>query len=79
MKQIENQETMILRSEYAINSFKIDNKHQKLFLIVREGLNISKQNHLDNTTKRKEVIVKLFEYVDLYFEHKEEYMELKQI
>ena len=32
MKQIENQETMIWRSEYAINSFKIDNKHQKLFV-----------------------------------------------
>ena len=76
MEQIDNQETMIWRSEYNINNFKIDNEHQKLFSIAREALNISKfQNHLDKTTKLKEVIVKLFEYVDLHFAHEEGYME----
>lgn len=76
MEQVNSQEAMIWRSEYNINNFKIDNEHQKLFSIAREALNIAKlQNHLDKNSKLKEVIIKLFEYVDLHFSHEEEYME----
>jgi hemerythrin len=50
-----------------INNFKIDNEHQKLFSIAREALNISKENDIsEKNTKLKEIIVKIFDYVDLH-------------
>jgi hemerythrin len=67
--------TIIWRSEYNINNFKIDTEHQKLFSIAREAMNISKLNN-DNEikSKLKEVIIKLFKYVNLHFSNEEKYM-----
>lgn len=75
MEQTDNHDKFIWRSEYNINNFKIDNEHQKLFSIAREALNISKVNDIsEKNSKLKEIIVKLFDYVDLHFPHEEEYM-----
>ena len=75
MEQSDNHDKFIWRSEYNINNFKIDNEHQKLFSIAREALNISKVNDIsEKNSKLKEIIVKLFDYVDLHFPHEEEYM-----
>ena len=75
MEQSDNHDKFIWRSEYNINNFKIDNEHQKLFAIAREALNISKVNDIsEKNSKLKEIIVKLFDYVDLHFPHEEEYM-----
>lgn len=75
MEQSDNHDKFIWRSEYNINNFKIDNEHQKLFSIAREALNISKENDIsEKNTKLKEIIVKLFDYVDLHFPHEEVYM-----
>ena len=75
MEQSDNHDKFIWRSEYNINNFKIDNEHQKLFSIAREALNISKINDIsEKNSKLKEIIVKLFDYVDLHFPHEEEYM-----
>lgn len=75
MEQTDNHNKFIWRSEYNINNFKIDNEHQKLFSIAREALNISKVNDIsEKNSKLKEIIVKLFDYVDLHFPHEEEYM-----
>ena len=75
MEQTDNHDKFIWRSEYNINNFKIDNEHQKLFSIAREALNISKENDIsEKNTKLKEIIVKLFDYVDLHFPNEEAYM-----
>ncbi len=75
MEQSDNHDKFIWRSEYNINNFKIDNEHQKLFSIAREALNISKENDIsEKNTKLKEIIVKLFDYVDLHFPNEEAYM-----
>jgi hemerythrin len=67
--------TIIWRSEYNINNFKIDTEHQKLFSIAREAMNISKlQNDNEIKSKLKEVILKLFKYVNLHFSNEEKYM-----
>ena len=75
MDQNDDQDALVWHSEYNINNFKIDNEHQKLFSIAREALNISKVNDIsEKNSKLKEIIVKLFDYVDLHFPHEEEYM-----
>uniref|UniRef100_UPI0040482B27 hemerythrin domain-containing protein n=1 Tax=Aliarcobacter sp. TaxID=2321116 RepID=UPI0040482B27 len=76
MQTISNHKTSISwRSEYNINNFKIDTEHQRLFSIAREALNISKlQNNKEVKTKLKEIIIKLFKYVNIHFENEEKYM-----
>jgi hemerythrin len=75
MEHNDNKETLIWRSEYNINNFKIDTEHQKLFSIAREAINISKlKDDLEINTKLKEIITKLFDYVDYHFKNEEEYM-----
>lgn len=67
--------TIIWRSEYNINNFKIDTEHQKLFSIAREAMNISKLlNDNEIKSKLKEVILKLFKYINLHFSNEEKYM-----
>jgi hemerythrin len=74
--KIDNNKVIIWRSEYNINNFKIDTEHQKLFTIAREALNISKlQSDDEIKIKLKEIIVKLFKYVNLHFSNEEKYME----
>lgn len=73
-KSIQN-DTIIWRSEYNINNFKIDIEHQKLFSIAREAMNISKLHNDDEIkSKLKDVILKLFKYVNLHFSNEEKYM-----
>lgn len=76
MQTISNHKRSIIwRSEYNINNFKIDTEHQKLFSIAREALNISKlQNSEEIKIKLKEIIIKLFKYVNIHFENEEKYM-----
>ncbi len=75
MEQNDNQDTLIWRSEYNINNFKIDSEHQKLFSIAREAINVSKlKDSSEINTKLKEIITKLFDYVDYHFTNEEEYM-----
>jgi hemerythrin len=75
MEQTDNQDALVWRSEYNINNFKIDTEHQKLFAIAREALNTTKLKDDDEITiKLKEIITKLFEYVDYHFTNEEEYM-----
>lgn len=74
-EELTQENTIIWRSEYNIDNFKIDSEHQKLFSIAREALNISKlKDDLEINTKLKEIIVKLFDYVALHFSNEEEYM-----
>jgi len=69
-------QSIIWRSEYNINNFKIDTEHQKLFTIAREAMLISKlQNDVEIKSKLKEIIVKLFQYVNLHFSNEEKYMQ----
>lgn len=76
MEQVDNQDTIIWRSEYNINNFKIDIEHQKLFSIAREAMNVTKlKDDLEINAKLKEIIVKLFDYVAFHFSNEEEYME----
>ena len=73
--QNNDQEILIWRSEYNINNFKIDSEHQKLFSIAREAINVSKlKDSSEINTKLKEIITKLFDYVDYHFTNEEEYM-----
>ena len=66
-EELTQENTIIWRSEYNIDNFKIDSEHQKLFSIAREALNISKlKDDLEINTKLKEIIVKIFDYVDLH-------------
>lgn len=75
MEENQNQETLIWRSEYNINNFKIDTEHQKLFSIAREAINVSKlKDDLEIDAKLKEIITKLFDYVDYHFTNEEEFM-----
>jgi hemerythrin len=73
----ENSKTSIIwRSEYNINNFKIDTEHQKLFSIAREAMNVSKlQSDLDIKSKLKEIISRLFNYINLHFSNEEKYMQ----
>ena len=73
--QNNDQEILIWRSEYNINNFKIDSEHQKLFSIAREAINVSKlKDSSEINTKLKEIITKLFDYVNYHFKNEEEYM-----
>lgn len=73
--QNNDQEILIWRSEYNINNFKIDSEHQKLFAIAREAINVTKlKDDIEINTKLKEIITKLFDYVNYHFKNEEEYM-----
>ena len=73
--QNNDQEILIWRSEYNINNFKIDSEHQKLFAIAREAINVTKlKDDIEINTKVKEIITKLFDYVNYHFKNEEEYM-----
>ena len=73
--QNNDQEILIWRSEYNINNFKIDSEHQKLFAIAREAINVTKlKDDIEINTKLKEIITKLFDYVNYHFINEEEYM-----
>ena len=68
--------TITWKSEYNINNFKIDKEHQQLFTIAREALSISKlKNDSEIRTKLKEIISKLFKYVNIHFVDEQKYME----
>ena len=73
--QNNDQEILIWRSEYNINNFKIDSEHQKLFAIAREAINVTKlKDDIEINIKLKEIITKLFDYVNYHFKNEEEYM-----
>ena len=73
--QNNDQEILIWRTEYNINNFKIDSEHQKLFAIAREVINVTKlKDDIEINTKLKEIITKLFDYVNYHFKNEEEYM-----
>ena len=73
--QNNDQEILIWRSEYNINNFKIEYEHQKLFAIAREAINVTKlKDDIEINTKLKEIITKLFDYVNYHFINEEEYM-----
>lgn len=63
------------KSEYNIGDLKIDNEHQKLFLLARKAINI---NMSDNKKKifdnLKNIITELFDYTKTHFAHEEEFM-----
>ena len=60
METILNTDTIIWKSEYNINDFRIDKEHQKLFTIAREAMNISKlKDDGKLKDKLKEIIPKL--------------------
>uniref|UniRef100_UPI004047EE5C bacteriohemerythrin n=1 Tax=Aliarcobacter sp. TaxID=2321116 RepID=UPI004047EE5C len=68
--------TITWKSEYNINNFKIDKEHQQLFTIAREALSISKlKNDSEIRTKLKEIISRLFKYVNIHFADEQKYME----
>ena len=70
--QNNDQEILIWRSEYNINNFKIDSEHQKLFAIAREAINVTKlKDDIEINTKLKEIITKLFDYVNYHFKNEE--------
>lgn len=68
--------TIIWKSEYNIHNFKLDKEHQELFNIARETLHISKikDDEQEISTKLKEIISKLFDYIKTHFVHEEDYM-----
>jgi hemerythrin len=68
--------TIIWKSEYNIHNFKLDKEHQELFNIAREALHISKikDDEQEISTKLKEIISKLFDYIKTHFVHEEDYM-----
>ena len=71
-----NSNSIIWKSEYNINNFKIDKEHQKLFTIAREAMSISKLKDDDKVkSKLKDVITKLFDYVGTHFANEQKYME----
>lgn len=71
-----NSNSIIWKSEYNINNFKIDIEHQKLFTIAREAMSISKLKDDDKVkSKLKDVITKLFDYVGTHFANEQKYME----
>ncbi|QKF68561.1 hemerythrin (two domain) [Arcobacter venerupis] len=71
-----NQDTIIWKSEYNINNFKIDKEHQKLFTIAREAMNVSKLKDDEKVkSKLKDIITKLFDYVGTHFSNEQKYME----
>ena len=73
--QNNDQEILIWRSEYNINNFKIEKKKKKLFAIAREAINVTKlKDDIEINTKLKEIITKLFDYVNYHFKNEEEYM-----
>jgi hemerythrin len=68
--------SIIWKSEYNINNFKIDREHQELFSIAREALNISKlKKDAEQIDKLKKTITKLFDYVATHFLNEQKYME----
>lgn len=76
MENILNKKTINWRSEYNINNFKIDAEHQKLFAIAREAMQVSKLEKEDDIkTTLKNLITKLFQYVNIHFTNEEKYME----
>ena len=76
METILNTDTIIWKSEYNINDFRIDKEHQKLFTIAREAMNISKlKDDGKLKDKLKEIITKLFDYVGTHFSNEQKYME----
>lgn len=68
--------TIIWKSEYNIHNFKLDKEHQELFNIARDAFHISKikDNEQEISTKLKEIISKLFDYIKTHFVHEEDYM-----
>lgn len=71
-----NSNTIIWKSEYNINNFKIDKEHQKLFTIAREAMNVSKlKDDSEVKSKLKGIITKLFDYVGTHFSNEQKYME----
>lgn len=76
MENILTKNTILWRSEYNISNFKIDTEHQKLFSIAREAIQISKLEKEDEIKdKLKDIISKLFKYVNIHFSNEEKFME----
>lgn len=68
--------SIIWKSEYNINNFKIDREHQQLFSIAREALSISKlKKDEEQIEKLKKTITKLFDYVGTHFSNEQKHME----
>ena len=76
MENLLDKKNISWRSEYNIHNFKIDAEHQKLFAIAREAIQVSKLTNEDEIkNKLKEIIAKLFKYVNIHFTNEEKYME----
>ena len=67
---------LILKSEYNIGNLKIDQEHQNLFSIARQTLSDVKiKSDTKEIEKLKELITKLFTYVENHFTNEEKYMQ----
>lgn len=65
---------VVWKSEYNIGNLKIDQEHQKLFLLARKALALNAKNSKEVFVELKEIIKELYKYVRVHFENEQEYM-----